>query len=1036
MKRHFIIWISLAALLLISVPAAAELEKRLPADTLMYVEWSGRNLTFDGSMCGQAINDPDTQKLIQLFQTFMQKKMIQGGPPEMAQIAKTITEIPPLVLQHRTAVAITKCSLARPKISFAVLVDFGKDKAVFQKKLDAILAVVPKNSKPPKKELGETKYRQLMVSNAEMSYGFIGKSSLFFFSYGTGQAKTIIQATAAKSLAGNKKFVGCMKEVGGENQQVAYYVDVAALKKRLQPAAPADTEAPKAANALDTVVSAATMLKILGVSKISALAGTVRIVDKGMYSKTRLFTPVPHQGLLMPFAGKPLTDADLAAVPADADFVLAGNVSPKAFFAELRRVVGQINPRSGKMITGVLAGMDKTLGMSIEKDLLAALGDTWVLSSATSQGGTLTGTILTLELADEEKAAAALAKIEKFIELQAGRNASLEIFKSGKTDIRYLRFTGGRPGAGMFVLPAWAIHKKRLYIALWPQVIASALENKTAPLTTAAAFKKTRAHVSANASGLFYLNTPEVLKKVYPLYLVGGTGLSNAAGQALAREFGGNIGLDKISFPLPDSLQGLIKYAMPDISSVSSDAKGITFEGYGSTPLVGVVPIAVTAIAAFYHLADSGVIAPESEIDQDEQVMATNNLKIMMNARELYNFKENKNPRSFDDFVKKGYLDEIPKGYKYIYYAKPAKGALLFCANPKAFKNKGTYVALIGGGVRWVDMATLRKLLKKSLAAGGKITPAAKKPAGKSSAPAKTKAAKKAASQNRARAQAKKKASLCNLNGIAKACVMYSMEHDKMPPNFDAMVEEKLVGSSTFKSPVSENPAPHWDPKSKTLMGVTDYVYIYYHYKRGVDDGPVNLLLLAYEIPSNYGNKGTSVLWGDFTVSWVKMATFREQLKKSLDAGGKIIPPSPGVLRQPRKNAGVSAEQRLTSMSNLKFLTITRELYNSQENKPLRNIEDFVKPGYVDKIPKGYKYIYYAKPAKDVLLFYADPADFKNKGTYVALVGGDSSGGWVDMAMFRELLKKSLIAGGKITPVDKKPAGKSSAKAKTKAAPK
>ncbi|MCD4825157.1 MAG: DUF3352 domain-containing protein [Phycisphaerae bacterium] len=780
MKRHITIWICLASLLLISAPAAAELETRLPTDTLVYLEWSGRSLPFDGSMCGQAINDPGTQKLINSLKIFFQKSFAKAGP-EAAKKAKPIMDNITIAVQHRVALAVTELSMEDKMLSAVLLIDLGKDKAVFQKNLDAILPTAPKDALPDNMiTLGNTTYTlfSLPKKGMELAYGFIGKSNLFFVSFSTkqGLAKTVIQATAAKSLAGNKKFVGCMKEVGGENQQVAYYVDVAALKKRLQPAAPADTEAPKAANALDTVVSAATMLKILGVSKISALAGTVRIVDKGMYSKTRLFTPVPHQGLLMPFAGAPLTDADLAAVPADADFVLAGNVSPKALFAEFRRAFGQINPSYEKIFTCVLAAWDKKMGVSIETDLLAALGDTWVLSSAASQGGTLTGTILTLELADEAKAAAALAKIEKFIELQAGRGVSLETFKSGKTDIRYLRFAGRRPGPGMFVLPAWAIHKKRLYIALWPQVIASALENKTAPLTTAAAFKKTRRRVSANASGLFYVNTPEVLKKVYPLYLIGGTALSNAAGQQLARQFG----IGAISFPLPDSLQGLIKYAMPDISSVSSDAKGITFEGYGSTPSIGVVPVAAATVAI-------AMPALQQAKDKAKQAVSANNLRQISIGIIVYtNDFQGKMPPNFDVLIENNYFPDCRlfkspasknpaprwdpknkkivglKDYIYVYYkgrftdipfltkqVRRTRGTgrdgrsrgtsfpIQAYENPANYDNKGTYILRTDSSVSWVDMATFRKLLKKSLAASEKITPADKKPAGKPSAPVK-----------------------------------------------------------------------------------------------------------------------------------------------------------------------------------------------------------------------------------------------------------------------------------------------------------
>jgi hypothetical protein len=165
---------------------------------------------------------------------------------------------------------------------------------------------------------------------------------------------------------------------------------------------------------------------------------------------------------------------------------------------------------------------------------------------------------------------------------------SIEITKTGDAEIHYLRSRDN--GVGMAFLPAWAVHNKKLYLAGWPQVIASAIENKTNPLIASAAFKGLRARVSPKASMLGYVNTPEIMKRLYPLQLLFGTVMMNA----IARE------TQSPAPPLwPGSVQSVTKYLRPEISAVSSDERGITLEGFSTGPsIMAIWPATLGAGAA------------------------------------------------------------------------------------------------------------------------------------------------------------------------------------------------------------------------------------------------------------------------------------------------------------------------------------------------------------------------------------------------------------------------------------------------------
>ncbi len=595
MRAH-VPWITLIFLVFISVPAGAGLEDRLPPDTLIYLHWSGRSLTFDGSMLGQMVRDPRVEELAGFVRTVMELNIRDADGKEAFARVWAMAAIG---WERPVTIALTR--LSGTGAHWAVfLIDLGKDKPAFQKELAGLLEVIRKRTAEPlsKVTIRNTTYTILpSSSDTELAVGFV--ENVFFFAVGKGQGKAFLEIPPGKTLKTNEKFKNCMKDVSGKNEQFVVYIDVENILNAAEALVQEESAPPAGSAASQPTSEVRRIADALGVGKISALAAAVRIVDKGMYTKVRVFSKVnnkgKHEGLLMLLAGGILTDTDLAGVPEDADFVLAGKTSPKDLYLEIRRMVQQINPHTDLAIGKIIETMQTSLDVSLEKDILEFLGDTWIVSCSPTQGGLLTGTMFSIDVKDEEKLKATIARIEaaamqkttpsartqpgqsdgKNPHPQPGR-VSIEITKTGDAEIHYLRLRGD--GAGMAFLPAWAVHKKKLYLSAWPQVIASAIENKTNPLTASAGFKALRARVSPKASMLGYVNTPEIMKRLYPLQLVVGTILMNA----IAREV-----QSPAPPPLwPGSVQSVTKYLRPEISAVSSDKDGITLEGFSTGPSI------------------------------------------------------------------------------------------------------------------------------------------------------------------------------------------------------------------------------------------------------------------------------------------------------------------------------------------------------------------------------------------------------------------------------------------------------------------
>lgn len=604
MNRTLLIVCVLGAVVLAGAHSAqaAPLAENLPADTLVYVGWSGKSITFDGSMLGQLLAEPDLAALIASLQQDMLDEMPAGPAQESA---KGLWQMMGLAWKHPLAIAIRDVAFTDmgPTPQLVVLVDLGKQRDAFDKHLQTTLAALPKELNVTAATHAGTEYRR-MGNDKEfpvLAVGYI--KDVFFLTVGEASAKELIDRAAgnaaSKSLGQSKAFTDAMEAVTGPNEQLALYVDVARLRDETLPkfqramSGQADTTTePDQPGPLQKIFAE------MGYGKATVLAGATRVVDRGMYSKTKLFSPAPHKGQLALAGGAPVADKDLADVPADADAVAVCNVSASQVFKYLTGLAGAA---TGGSAEEQLKGVEDEIGISIEKDVLGSLGDTWVLASAPSLGGFGTGTILSAEVTDEKKLAAALDKLREFARKQAdpdavqtppadpddpalrrayrGRQASIQFHTDtdGRYTIHYVTFTE----SFLPVAPAWCVYKGKFYLAPYPQVLQTALarNGSTKPITGSETFARFRKQVSPRSSTLVYVNTPAMIRKLYNVALVVWTlGVSEVGP---GREF-----QPKITW-LPSILK-MEKYLWPCVMGMHADETGVVVESYGSLPAAGV----------------------------------------------------------------------------------------------------------------------------------------------------------------------------------------------------------------------------------------------------------------------------------------------------------------------------------------------------------------------------------------------------------------------------------------------------------------
>jgi hypothetical protein len=186
--------------------------------------------------------------------------------------------------------------------------------------------------------------------------------------------------------------------------------------------------------------------------------------------------PAPRSGLVALLDSQPISDDALRTVPKTATLMSAGRLDLAKLVAQIREIAGKIEPQAQGMFDMVMGMVQQQIGMDVQKDLLAPLGDEWVVyADPNTTGSGLLGFVLVNKLRQPEQAQTSFGKLETFLNETFKRETHGEVTiqfqttqASGAT-IHYL--------AVPFVAPAWAIKNGNMYVGLYPQIVAAALDN-------------------------------------------------------------------------------------------------------------------------------------------------------------------------------------------------------------------------------------------------------------------------------------------------------------------------------------------------------------------------------------------------------------------------------------------------------------------------------------------------------------------------------------------------------------------------------
>ncbi|MCL2647396.1 MAG: hypothetical protein FWD61_10400 [Phycisphaerales bacterium] len=534
LKRIGFVWVVMVlAIATSAVHAAAPFADRIPDDALIYAGWRGVEALvpqYDKSnLKGLVENSKLRAYLVENLPKWI-ASVVVGDPDKVKQMQEMLDGAE-LLWRHPMAFYMGPIAMdmqqGMPKIKLACLCDAGADapavKDFAQKLVDLI--DLPGGLKP--------------IFNPTVAVD----GTTVIFTMGSVDAATF--SAPAAPLAKSAAFTAALKGMRDDAAFVFFY-DVRqyidCIFNIVGPDNAAEIERP---------------LNVFGISSLTQFAFTAGFDGPQWREQTFIGIDGPRHGMLTVLDAPAITTDALHLVPQAAVAVSVHHIDMAKLWAAAREIYG-IDPASVLKFDGPVADASKMLGFDIEKDLIAALGNEWIVYSApVAEDGTYP-TVLVQKVKDPAAIAKVLAGIEKQINVLGAGKVKAEKIDNGKFEVTGVRLPQ--------VTVAWALRGDYLYVSTPEGILMAAdhVETKGGggeSITANPGFAKVLADLPGDKpSSLCYSEPAKLYPQVYRL--------ANDL-LPLARLAGANIPGDLL--PLPKKAA---PFLAPGWSSAWSDATG------------------------------------------------------------------------------------------------------------------------------------------------------------------------------------------------------------------------------------------------------------------------------------------------------------------------------------------------------------------------------------------------------------------------------------------------------------------------------
>jgi len=566
--------------LCLPIARAAELAAIMPAESVVYIEWSGSDAVreaYAATAMGKIWAEPEMQRFAAELEKGINRLMVApDAGPTLKQIGMGVQMVKPLLRHlwhHRVAVSLIGAETTDqgPGVSAILAIELASkdDVGIFQGLINMATMQSPKQSET----VGEyTMQRVDMPPLPPIRYGAV--DDVFLVAVGADVLNDVlaVKSGTAPGLIANERLATARKKLActPDNTTLVVHLDLVRAREQIKPLLLGYT------GSEEFPPPVGQLLEELGINGIDSITYASQLADGGCRNATFIAAKAPRKGLLKLYAGKPLADEDFHAVPADAPFVSVFNVDLPAVYDEALRIATVFAP---EQVAEITEQFEQQTGMKLREDVIALLDDGWTVFDAPSFGGFwFTGFNVVLETTDADAFVTLLDTLAGAIRKMTGDDTlALSTCERNGHTVHYVTVTAGP----VPVAPAWGAHGKRVAIALFPQMVDQTLALMAAPdvaqrcILANADFARGRKLMPAESAAITYIDTKRGATDLYKVFLPAAT-----AGCSMAATVG--VKLDVATIPTQTTMT---RHLFADLHGISHDEDGIISAGHGPLPI-------------------------------------------------------------------------------------------------------------------------------------------------------------------------------------------------------------------------------------------------------------------------------------------------------------------------------------------------------------------------------------------------------------------------------------------------------------------
>ena len=207
----------------------------------------------------------------------------------------------------------------------------------------------------------------------------------------------------------------------------------------------------------------------LGLTHLSQFIAVTGLDDRGYSMKAKLILRGAPAGIWRAFTGPALSRQELSKIPADAFYAVALRLDAGAAWKDIMARLQDHSPMAAQAIQSDLDRWESQIGLKVQDELTATLGDTLYVYATPSVGGIVGNWVAAVELRDPQRARQLLE--QHFLpRLTAALGEKTLYRREVAGTIVYAVPTS------YLVMPAWAVSDRELLVSLLPQSLIDHLQ--------------------------------------------------------------------------------------------------------------------------------------------------------------------------------------------------------------------------------------------------------------------------------------------------------------------------------------------------------------------------------------------------------------------------------------------------------------------------------------------------------------------------------------------------------------------------------